>query len=507
MDLGTQGAKGILINCTGEVIASAHYPYKVISNSSGWAEQEPSSWWDAIKKICKQLKESNPIGFDNIVAVGLSGQMHSLIFLSSEGEVLRNAILWADSRGRKECIMMEELFTWEERKRISNPIMTAYSAPKILWVRNNENEIWRKTSKLLFVKDYIRLRLCGNIYTDASDASGTLFYDFENNNWDCTILSKLQIDVSLLPPIVNSTDISGHVSTKAARELGLKEAIPIATGGGDLACGLLGSGVIGNDMILIMLGTSGQVMIVKDQVEEDKIGKVYYYKHLNARTNFAMGALAAAGYSLGWFKDSMCELEDYIEKRWGINSFGLLTLEAEKSGIGAQGLIFLPYLQGSGSPYMDEVARGVIIGLGAYHTKNDIIRALMEGVIMGIRDSVELIKEENTVTGIRFVGGGSKSSLWRKILSDVLGNAVTTLKISDASAYGAALLAGVGIGMFESLDQAAKLVQTEDEVIPDLDNTRKYEELYSIYKGLYSTLKNDFERIARFRIVLGAKNY
>ena len=500
LDFGTQSAKGVIVKSNGNIAASAYYPYQIICNNLGWVEQNPEDWWQALKNICIQLKRINISAFSAISAVGFSGQMHGVIFMGNSGEILRNAIIWLDNRAIKECNIINDILNDEDKKIISNPITPVYSAPKILWVRENEEEVWRQVKKILFLKDYIRYRMCGSIFTDPSDASGTLLFNFNMNSWDEEILSKLQINPHLLPEIIKSSEICGKISFETSMELGLKCGTPIVTGGGDLACGLLGSGVVTNNIILITLGTAGQVMMLKDNIESKQIGKLYYFKNIDGEKNFSLGSLNSAGYCLRWFMDNLCEMETYAEKKWELNGFKLLDMQAMQSNIGANGLLFLPYLQGTGTPYMDKLGRGAFIGLGGYHTKKDIVRSLMEGVILGIRDSVDLIKYSDIITHVRFAGGGSKSLLWNKILADVLGCNVTTLSIKDASPYGAALIAGKGVGIYRNLNEAASLVKIQETIEPNVKNVYKYEKLYSIYKKLYKSLKRSFAEIANFNI-------
>jgi len=498
LDFGTQGAKGIIIKTNGEVSASAYRPYQYICNRQGWIEQNPEDWWKALKDICVRLRQKNAPAFDKISAIGLSGQMHGVILMGKGGSIARNAILWPDSRAGNECRMMELVLDEEDRKVLSNPVTSTYSAPKILWVREQETETWEETEKVLFTKDYIKYRLCGNICTDPSDASGTLLYNFMTDAWDERVLLKLGIKSSLLPDILKSAEICGRTNHEASAELGIKSGIPVVNGAGDLACGLLGSGIASENVVSIILGTAGQVMALNRSIQEEKTGKVYFFKHADSKHYFSLGALNSAGYCLRWLAEILGGNAACSAKNEEINIFELLEKEAEKSPAGANGLVFLPYLLGTGSPYMNDMARGTFIGLGSYHARKDLIRSLMEGVIMGIKDSVGLMKAQNLFESVRFAGGGSKSPLWNRILADILGCRVTTLVVKDASPYGAALIAGIGAGLFRDFNAAASLVRLNNTVEPVADSVEKYEKLYAIYKDAYKSLEKIFADMAKF---------
>lgn len=498
IDLGTSGVKVLLIDEKGEVKAKDVQEYPLYTPRSGWAEQNPEEWWQgtvkAIKKVLKGIEPSS------IAGIGLSGQMHGLVLLDKGGRVLRPAILWCDQRTVKQCEHITKKIGAERLiKLVSNPALTGFTAGKILWVREQEPEIYKKTAKILLPKDYIRFRLTGSFATEVSDASGTLLLDVKNRRWSDTILKELKIDKNLLPECFESEAVSGKISKKAGITSGLAEGTPVVGGGGDQAASALGCGAVEPGIVSVNLGTSGVVFAYTGSLKLDSKGRIHTFCHAVNGVWHTMGVMLSAGGSLKWFKDNLCVEEIKEARAAGVDPYEIILKKAAKAPIGSGKLIFLPYLAGERTPYADPYARGVFLGLGLDHKKEHLIRAVLEGVSFGLRDSVEIMKTLKVpVRQVRVSGGGAKSKFWLKMLADIFNAEIVTVNAVEGGAYGVALLAGVGAGLYPDIKSICKkVIKKTSSVFPEAANRKIYDAYYKQYKNAYAALKEEFRSLER----------
>jgi xylulokinase len=500
IDVGTTGTKTILIEETGKVVASATEEYPLSTPKPNWAEQNPEDWWQAAVKSIKKVLTGSKVKPDDIRGIGLSGQMHGSVFIDKNYKVLRPCILWCDQRTAKECDYITSTIGKERLiELVSNPALTGFTAGKIIWVRNNEPAIYEKTYKILLPKDYIRFRLTGSLATEVSDASGTLLLDINKRKWSAEILEGLNISKDLLPECFESPEISGKITGEIAKLTGLKQGTPVAGGGGDQAAQAVGSGIVKRGVISITTGTSGVVFAFSDRPEVDPKGRVHTFCHAVPGKWHIMGVVLSAGGSLRWFRDSFCAEEKKEAQEKGVDVYEILTQKASAVKPGAEGLVFLPYLTGERTPHADPDAKGVFFGLSLLHTKSHLIRSILEGVGFGLRDSLEIIKELKVpVEQLRLSGGGARSSIWRQILADIYSSEVSTINVTEGASYGAALLAGVGTGVYKNVEEACnKTIKADDTIKPDKKNSKNYDKYYDIYQSLYSDLKSRFKKVSK----------
>jgi len=490
LDIGTSAVKALLMNQNGEIIAENSEGYPLSTPQAGWAEQNPEDWWQASQKVIRDLILENEIKAKKIKALSFSGQMHSSVFLDENMEVIRPAILWSDTRTSAEC---EEIYERvggikELASLVSNPALEGFTAPKILWLRNNEPENYKKLEKVLLPKDYIRYKLSGKLGMDLSDAAGTLLCDVKAEDWSEEILNRLELNPSIMPPVLKSIDIVGSVTTEAAEKTGLSTSTKIVAGGADNACGSVGSGIIKAGRVMASLGSSGVVVAQTDQAEADPEGRIHLFNHAVPESYYMMGVVLSAGMSFKWMKEEL--FNDEL-------SFEQLNQEAESVAAGSEGLTFLPYLYGERTPHADADARGVFFGISGNHKRGHFIRSVMEGVSFALRDSLELIKERGVeIDEIRLIGGGAKSKLWQQIIADIFGEKISLLNIEQGPAFGAAIIAGVGAGVFSDFESIVEeLVEVVDTVEPIKENVEKYNKGYKIYRSLYTDLKDRFKEL------------
>ena len=498
IDIGTSGTKTLLCDQKGTILAATTVEYPLYSPQPLWSEQDPADWWLATVKSVKAVLKKSKVDVKEIKGIGLSGQMHGLVLLDEANEVLRPAILWNDQRTGAEC---EEITTKIGRERlidlVCNPALTGFTAPKILWVRKNEPQVYEKAKHILLPKDYIRFMMTGEYATEVSDASGMLLLDVKNRKWSDTVLSELGIDKALLPACFESPEVSGKVTAAAAAAMGVPEGTPVVGGGGDQAAGAVGNGIVKAGVISATLGTSGVVFAFSDTVETDPQGRVHTFCHAVPGKWHVMGVMLAAGGSFQWFRNNLAELECDQATKVGVDPYEILCEEAEEAEPGSEGLIFLPYLTGERTPHANPNARGGWIGLTARHTKAHLIRSLLEGVTYGMRDSLEIIKGMGIpITQIRASGGGAQSEFWRQLQADIYGGPVVTINASEGPAYGVALLAGVGTGVWASVEEACEAtIRVEEETTTDPERAALYNKYYPIYGQLYQRLKDEFDKI------------
>ncbi|NLD46557.1 MAG: xylulokinase [Clostridiaceae bacterium] len=499
IDIGTSGTKTVLFDVNGNTVASALEEYPLYQPNLGWAEQDPEDWWRATYTTIKAVISKSGIQASDIKGVGLSGQMHGAVLLDKDYNVLRKAIIWCDQRSFLECDQITSIIGRERLIEITaNPALTGFTASKILWVKNNEPQIFEKVNKILLPKDYIRFRLTGEFATEVSDASGMQLMDIPGRKWSSEVLGKLGIEQSMLGKLYESQEISGKVNRAASEITGLKEGTPVAGGAGDQAAGAVGNGIVKTGVVSSTIGTSGVVFAFSENVSIDPKGRVHTFCHAVPNTWHIMGVTQGAGLSLKWFRDNFCIEEKRTADLLKIDPYVLMDQEAEKVTAGCNGLIYLPYLMGERTPHLDPNAKGVFFGLSAKHEKPDMIRSVMEGVVYSLKDCLEIIREMGVdVSEVRASGGGGKSKLWRQMQADVFGKEITTINSSEGPALGVALLAGVGTGVYSSVNQACEaVIKVKTKQSADMEINSKYEKFYGIYKQLYNSLKKDFTDLA-----------
>jgi len=448
IDVATTGTKCIIADEDGRIVSSATTEYPLLSPHPGWAEQDPGDWWDATVSSIRGSLTQAGIGGESIDGIGLTGQMHSSVFLNERWEVLRPAILWCDQRTGEQVDEIHRLFGRERFIHLTcNPVLTGFTLPKILWLREREPQTYRKVKKLLLPKDYIRFKLTGEFATDVSDASGTSLFNIRERRWSDEVADGLEIDKNLFPRVYESSHITGRITQSAAELTGLKAGIPVVAGAGDQAASALSCGIYREGVVSVTLGTSGVVFASTDTVKIAPDGKLHSFCHAVEGKWHLMGVMLSAGGSFKWICESLGSKEMKEAEGPQKSLYDIMTQEAEEVPAGSEGLVFLPYLTGERTPHQDPHARGVFFGLSLRHTRAHLIRAVMEGVGFGLKDSLKLLKDVGIeIEQIRLVGGGAKSKLWRSILADIFESPIHTLQVEAGAPYGALLLAGVGVG-------------------------------------------------------------
>jgi len=494
-DIGTTGTKTVVIDEKGKLLGKSTVEHPLSTPKPGWAEQAPADWWkSAVESIRNAVKQAGVKKHD-VKGIGLSGQMHGTVFLDKSNKVLRPAILWCDQRTAAECDWITRKIGKERVIHLTcNPVLTGFSAGKIIWLRNHEPEIYAKVKKVLLPKDYIRFLLSGEFAGEVSDASGTSLFDVTNRKWSDEVLSELEIPIEWLPKIYESPVPSTKLSKAAAEELGLNPGTPIVGGGGDQAAGGIGNGIVREGLISSTIGTSGVVFASTDTPKLDESARVHTFCHAAPNTWHIMGVMLSAGGSYQWFRNVLGTEEIAEAKTKGIDPYVILDAKAEKAPVGCEGLIFLPYLTGERTPYPDPYAKAVFFGLTPRHKKEHLIRAVMEGVTYGLRDSLEIIRGMGVeAKEIRASGGGGRSKLWRQMQADMFNSPVVTIDKDEGPAFGVALLAAVGTGAYASPAEACEAtISISTRVEPMAKNVAIYESFYLIYRRLYSNLKETF---------------
>lgn len=500
IDIGTSGTKTLICDAKGKVLATATAEHALLTPRPGWSEQRPADWWAAVITATRAAVKKAGIKGSNITGIGLSGQMHGSVFLDKAGKVIRPAILWNDQRTAAECAEIETLVGGREKliQLVANPALTGFTAPKILWLRKNERKNFDKTVQILLPKDYIRFCMTGKFATEVSDASGTLLFDVANRKWSDEVLSKLSIDKNLLPKCFESTEITGELTREAGELLGLAPGTPVVGGAADNAAGAVGNGIVSEGLLWATLGTSGVIFAHSEKPTLDPAGRVHTMCHAVPGKWCVFGCMLSAGGSFQWFRNHLGAAEVAAAKMLKVDPYELLIKEAASSPAGAEGLFFLPYLTGERCPYPDPLARGAWIGLTARTTRPMIIRALVEGVTFGMRDMLEIMRSMNIPVGtIRASGGGARSEFWKQLQADIYAAPIATTNASEGPAYGVALLAGVGTGVWKSVEDACKkTISQTQKVAVDRKAAAKYEKAYQVYNKLYGDLKQRFAEMA-----------
>jgi len=500
IDLGTSGTKTVLFNEDGEVISSATEEYPLYQPNNGWAEQDPGDWWNACITALKRVLADSKVNPVDISGIGFSGQMHGLVMLDELGGVVRKSIIWCDGRTAAECAEIESKVGVKRLVDITaNFAMTSFTAGNILWVRNHEPELYKRCRHILLPKDYIRYKLTGEYGMEASDASGMNMLDIRTRKWSDEVLKTLEIAPELLPDVKESSDIAGYITPEAAEATGLKAGTPVVYGGGDNAAAAIGTGVVEPGKAFITIGTSGVLFAHSDNVAINSEGRVNTFCAAVPNSWAVFGCTLAAGMSLQWLRNNFFLPEMKVAEGLGKDPYTIMTEQAERIPIGANRLIFLPYLMGERSPLLDPNARAVFFGLSAIHTKYDMLRSVMEGVIYAQRQCLDVHRE----MGIEFseiyaTGGGATSPLWRQMIADIFELPVITIQNREGPALGAAILAGVGTGLFPSVPEACRrIIKPNPSQQPISENTKKYTQYYKLFCDLYPGMKNGFQTLAK----------
>lgn len=489
IDVGTGGTRALLIDEEGRVLASAtssHQPFA--SPKTGWAEQDPQDWWRACCEAVRQLLATSKIPVSGIACVGFSGQMHGAVLLDSAGLPLRPSLIWCDQRTAEEAaeltesIGTERLIAWT-----CNPALTNFTLTKLLWVRKHEPNLFARFKMLQLPKDYVRFRLTGGYAMDMADASGTLLLDVANRRWSNEIANASGMDVSTLPKLFESSEVCGTVSSAGAEATGLRAGTPVVTGAGDQAAGAVGLGVVTPGAVHATIGTSGVVFASTDRPAMDPHGRLHTFCHAIPNRWHVMGVTQAAGLSLRWFRDHF----GAAANEHG-DPYEALTREAALVPSGSDGVMWAPYLMGERTPHLDPEARAALVGLAANHGRAHLIRAILEGVAFSLKDSFSIFEEMNVpVREIRLGGGGARSSLWRQIQADVYGQEVEIVETEEGAAYGAALLAGVGAGVWKTVEDACRrAVRIKTRVQPDAASAAILQRQYMQYRRIYPALRD-----------------
>ena len=488
LDVGTSGVKAILVAPSGEVAATATSPLTMSTPRPGWAEQDPAAWWDATLASIHAVRRAKPDAA--IAAVGISGQMHSSVFLDKAGAVIRPALLWCDGRTTAECAEITERVGGEQRLRdlACNPALEGFTLPKVLWLRKNEPEAYARLATVLLPKDYIRYRLTGVLATDPSDASATLMYDTANLRWSEEILKAVDVPLSIVPTVGGSAEVLGHITAEAAGVTALPKGTPVVGGGADNACGAAGVGAITPGEVVSSWGTSGTVLAPMMEPRVDPGLRAHTFCHVAPGVWYMMGVVLSAGGAFSWYRDQFArELTDPREADKRLDD------EAASVRAGSGGVTFLPYLQGERTPHRDAAMRGAFLGLSLAHTRAHTTRAVLEGVCFALRDSLTILQDLGlSPSHVLLTGGGAKSAFIRRLQAEVFGLPISTVNREEGPAYGAALLAAVGAGAFPDLISAARSTLTRAALEhPDQDAHRAYAEPYARFRNACRAARPD----------------
>ena len=499
VDVGTTGAKTLLINDRGDLLASVTEEYPLYSPRPLWAEQDPADWWRGTCDSIKGVLARSGVDPKDVRGLGLSGQMHGSVFLDASNAVIRPAILWCDQRTAAQCEWItdkvgRDLLVAET----ANPVLTGFTAPKIIWLRQNEPANYDRVRKILLPKDYVRFRLTGEYATEVSDASGTSLLNVKERRWSDAVLERIELPKEYLPKVYESPEVSGKLTAEAAKATGLPEGTPVVGGGGDQAAGAVGNGIVRTGVISSTTGTSGVVFAHLDEPAVDDLLRTHTFCHAVPGKWHTMGVMLSAGGSLRWARDALCDAEKSVASLLGRDPYELMTAEAAQAPVGCEGLIFLPYLSGERTPYPNPNARGVFLGLTLRCNRAYLIRSILEGVAFGLKDSFEIIKGMGVdIQQVRASGGGARSPLWRQIQADITGHAHVTVKPDEGAALGVALLAGVGTGVWKTVPEACDaVIKIATTTEPIAENVEAYKPLYWIYQSLYQSVRPHYDEVA-----------
>ena len=492
IDLGTSAVKILLVNQNGEVCQEVSKPYPLIIEKSGYSEQNPQEWFEKTSAGIAELISEFQGDVKDIEGISFSGQMHGLVLLDQDHTILRHAILWNDTRTTDQC---QQIYSIVGKQRLlevtKNPALEGFTLPKILWVKENEPDVFERASVFMLPKDYLRFRMTGNIHSEFSDAAGTLLLNVSKREWSREILALFDISPDFCPPLVESHAHVGTISAEFAEATGLSESTNVFAGGADNACGAIGSGILTEGKTLCSIGTSGVVLSYEDRNDLDLEGKVHYFNHGEENTYYTMGVTLAAGYSLSWFKDTFAETEEFVQFLAGVDHVPA----------GANGLLFTPYIVGERTPHADSTIRGSFIGIDAAHERKHFARAVLEGITFSLNESLEIFRQSGkTIDSIISIGGGAKNETWLQMQADIFNAKIEKLTSEQGPGMGAAMLAAYGCGWFTSLKECAdQFIQTAKTYYPIKENVETYQKLFAIYQQVYTQTKLLNDQLKEFR--------
>lgn len=497
LDVGTTGVKALLTRADGSLVAEATREYPLSTPRPLWSEQDPRDWWAGTLDSVRAVFEAAPDAAARLVAVGLTGQMHGLVLLDAQGEVLRPAILWNDQRTGPECEAITERVGRERLLELTgNPVLPGFTAPKIEWVRRNEPEVLARVAHVLLPKDYVRYRLTGELHTDVADASGTSLFDVGRRAWSEEMLEALGVPRAWMPEVHESPEVCAR--TRAVEGCPIPAGVPVVAGAGDQAAQGVGAGILEEGLVSATFGTSGVVFAASDAYRVDPLGRLHAFCHASPGKWHLMGCVLSAGGSLRWFRDALCEAQVRRAAEAGGDPYDELVRSAAATPAGAEGLLFLPYLTGERTPHPDPLARGAFVGLTVRHGHAHLSRAVLEGITFAMRDSLELMRELGiSPAEVRASGGGARSDIWRQLMADVFGAPIVSSTVDHGAAHGAALLAAVGAGAFATVEEAAREgIRWSGRLEPDGPTARDLEPAYRRYRELYPALRDAFRAAA-----------
>jgi xylulokinase len=500
IDVGTSGTKALIMTAATKVLSTATAEYGVSSPKPGWSEQDPQDWWAGTAKAVRAAIRKAGIDGRKIAGIGLSGQMHGLVITDAAGEPLRPSLIWNDQRTAPQAAEVEQAVGGKRKliALVGNVAMTSFTLTKLLWVRRHEPRTYERIRHLLLPKDYVRLRMTGEYAGEVSDMSGTLLLDQRKRRWSSKMLSIFQVDRDILPPVVESHEVTGRVTDAAARKLGVAPGTAVVGGGGDQPAGAVGNGVVADGLTSATMGTSGVVYTHSREYKTDPRGRVQTFCSSVDGEWCMFGCVMAAGGSFQWYRNVLGQAAVAAARRKKVDPYELLTAQAEQAPAGCEGLFWLPYLTGERTPHADPYAKGCWIGLHARTTRNELVRSVLEGATFAMNDAVTVLRDRDLpIRQIRLSGGGARSAFWRQLQADIYGTPCVTINAEEGPAYGVALLAAVGTGEYGHIRQACKAAISITRTIkPDRKAKRLYAEHYQQYRRLYPALKDEFARIA-----------
>ena len=496
-DLGTSGNKAVLYTTEGELVKSTVYSYDTHYFNNNWAEQDAQLWWEAVAKATKKILEG--IDPKDVEAVSFSGQMQGCVCVDHKGEPLRPAIIWADQRAQKQTRQLTDQIPAQDFYKITGHRPSpAYSIEKFMWIKEHEKDIYNHTYKMLLCKDYILFKLTGAFATDYSDASGTNAFDLNTMGWSDEILKVSGIDKDKLPVVMPSTHVLGGVTHEAATQTGLLEGTPVVVGGGDGACATVGAGCINEGDAYTCVGSSAWIALTSQRPIYDESMRTFNFAHIIPNKIMPCGTMQAGGSSYSWLKRELAAYESYRAQEEGKNIYELMNDLAQKAPVGANGLIYLPYLLGERSPRWNSDAKGAFIGLKMETKKEDIFRSVLEGVSFNLNVILDCFKNHITIDQMTIIGGGAKGELWRQIMADVYGMPVIKPNyLEEATSMGAAITAGVGAGVFRDFDIVHQFLKTDTITYPNKKSQKVYEKMYPIFNKAYESLTDVYSELAQ----------
>jgi len=498
-DLGTTGNKATLYDPEGKLVASSFYPYPTYYPRVNWAEQNPEDWWEAVCSSTQKLLRESKISPEKIACISFSGQMMGCLPLDKKGSPLRRAIIWADQRGESQAKIFRQKIEEEEVYRITgHRISSTYSACKIMWLRENEPEIFKNTFKVLHAKDYIIFKLTGKFLTDYSDASGMNLFDLRKKEWSEPILKVAGIPQELLPELHSSLEVAGEVRAEPAKRMGLTPGTPVVIGGGDGPCASVGAGVVEEGSYYNYLGSSSWIAVASKEPGGDPEMRTFTFHHLHPEMYMPTGTMQTAGGSYQWLKENICKLETEVAQKVEVDPYKIMDLKVASVYPGSANLLFLPYLMGERSPHWNPKARGAFIGLTLTHRREHLIRSVLEGIAFNLRIILDILKQQIPVSSEMIVIGGlARSPIFCQILADVYNQRIRKpYLVEEATSLGAAIAGGVAVNLFKDLTVARDLVKSRLTNEPDPRYKKYYEKLYQVFKKSYQALLPIYEELA-----------